>query len=400
MPEVLRVCLFSDPDSGDSPFRAPFEQINNLVVVGESFSWEDIRDWLTHGGVDVVAVNLDESDGHGLDIVQRISQLSPMCAIIGISQRADPESIIGAMRVGCNQFVRWPVDMKDLTNAIDRIRATRPATAGVAKQICVIGSSGGAGATTIACALAMELAQIARNQVALVDMNLEFGDVACAFDCHPRFSVADVCGGGAEVDTTLVRDALHSLPCNVSILARPERIGDAHHVTHEGVEAMFKVLADMFPYVIVDLPRAYSFLSALSLKEANRVLIVTQLGVSGVRNATRIYECLLQMETDENNIEIVINRCKGELDRLSPKDVEVHFNRPIFAMIPNDYRHVQNALDLGHPIASGAPRSPVHRAIQRMARQLVGDHETDTLEESNAGFMSRLWRRPAKAGRA
>jgi len=397
MAEAIRVFLFNQPEVGEVAFRAAFEGLENLNILGEFSSWDDLREHLGQTSVDIVAINLDEPDGIALDMVQAICQLAPGTGIIGISQRTDPATIIGAMRAGCNQFVCRPVDTGDLRNAIERIRATQPRVPEGSKRIYVIGSSGGAGATTIACHLAMELAHVTGRRAALVDLNLEFGDVACAFDCTPRFSVADVCGNEAGIDAVLVGNALHELPCNVSLLARPQYVEQAREVTPGGVDCMFKVLAEMFPYVVVDLPRAYSVLSAASLREAHRVLIVTQLGVSFIRNATRIYEALLQMGSDEGDIEIVLNRCKGKFERISARDVEAHFKRPIFAMIPNDYQHVQTALDLGHPMTADAPRSPANLAIRQMAQKLAADQVSSGARTVSPGFLARFWRRPAKA---
>ncbi|HNQ24211.1 MAG TPA: response regulator [Phycisphaerae bacterium] len=403
MADTLRLCLFDTLPSREPPFRGPFEQLKNALILGDFSQWDELREWLKHGSVDLVAVNLDGDTRAGLETVERITQLAPKCGILGLSSSRDPGSIIAAMRAGCSQFVCWPVDQADLEQAVERIRATRMSMHLGSKRFCVIGSSGGAGATTVACNLAMELGHLTDRRAGLVDLNLEFGDVACAFDCTPKFSVADVCREGVDLDRLLLSKAMHELPCNVSILARPDRIEDARAVTPEGVEQVLKALADMFPYIVVDLPRAYSFLSAAALRDAERVIVVTQLGVPFIRNATRIYECLLQMNTEEERIEIVLNRCKASFERITPEEVEAHFGRPIFATIPNDYRRVQSSLDFGHPIVADAPASPARVAIQEMARRLTSDNA----EEPNArpagarpGLWGKLWKRspaPAKA---
>ena len=170
--------------------------------------------------------------------------------------------------------------------------------------------------------------------------------------------------------------------------------------TPEGVSQVLRALGEMYPYVVVDLPRAYSFLSAAALRQAERVLIVTQLGVPFIRNATRIYECLLQMETDEDCIEIVLNRCKANFERVTPEDVEAHFRRPVFSMIPNDYRRVQSSLDFGHPLMTDDSSSPARVAIQDMARRIASDAGDEIVATAAAkpGLWRKLWGKPNKAG--
>ncbi len=392
MTDPLRVCCYDSVNGNETPLRAAFEPVPNIILLGSASNWKELSDWLRHGAPDVIAVNLDGHDEVELDIVHRAAAMAPNCGIIGFSRRTDASSIIAAMRAGCSQFVCWPVDQQDLANAVQRIRAARMAATHTSKRICVIGASGGAGATTIACNLAMELAHISNRRCALVDMNLEFGDVACAFDCTPRFSVADACREGVEIDRVLLGKALHELPCNVSILARPDRLEDVHLVSSEGVRAMVRVLGEMFPFVLLDLPRSFTPLSIAAVRDSDHVLIVTQLGVPFIRNATRVYESLREAKIADSSIEIVLNRCKSIYERITPDDVEAHFGKPVFAMIPNDYRRVQTALDLGHPIVADAPNTPARLAIEQMARKIAGETALDT-DPVAMGLFSRFWAR-------
>lgn len=402
MPEALRVCCYDRPTmEREMPLRAPFEGVRNLLIVGEAESWDELREWLRHGQLDVVAVNLDVDSDGGFEVVKRIAEFAPGCSIIGVSKNTDPHYIISAVRTGCTQFVTWPIDETDLNSALDRVRTTRTTVSSKndSKRICVIGSSGGAGATTLACNLAMELAHLSDRRSALVDLNLEFGDVACAFDCNPTYTVADICADQTNLDRTLLDKALFELPCNLSLLARPNKIEHARQVTPEGVHEMLEVLGTMFSYVVVDLPRTFSFLSTAAVENADRLLLVTQLGVPFIRNATRIYECLLQMGASENAIEIVVNRCTSHHGRITQSEVEEHFGRPVFAMIPNDYQQVQSALDLGHPIVTDAPASETRLAIQKMARTIANvkpEEEDSGGNGESSGFLRRFLKGASK----
>jgi len=266
------------------------------------------------------------------------------------------------------------------------------------KRVCVVGSAGGAGATTIACNLAIELAHLAGRRSALVDMNLEYGDVCSCFDAHPNHSIADVCRQGVEVDRVLLEKAMHELPCNVSILGSPKAIQETQEIVPESIGTMFKVMSGMFQSIVVDLPRYHGYLSSAALDSADYVLIVTQLGVPFIRNATRIVEALQSLEVPEGSVQIVLNRCNSAIDKITPEDVAEHFGKPIFAMVPNDYKRVQSSLDLGHPIGADAPSSPARVAIQGLARVILGVEEGGEAAEGKAGgILGKIWRRGAKA---
>jgi pilus assembly protein CpaE len=395
MADPLRVVLFNLLGTREMSFRAPFEQVPGIKILCETLEWVELKKLLREPGVDLVAIGLDDQHGTALDIVERVSQAAPDCGIIGISRSADPAAIIRAMRAGCSQFVCSPIDVDDLRNAVQRIRSTRQVMSHACERFCVIGSSGGAGATFIACHLALELAHVTDRQTALVDLNLEFGDVNCAFDCTPDFNIVNLCRPGVMIDSVMLSKGLHPVQGNVSILARPENIGDAREVTPEGVQNMFHALAEKFPYVVVDLPRAFDYLNAAAVADAAQILIVTQLSVPSLRNAGRVHRCLRDLGANDDHIGIVLNRCNSGYERITPEDVEEHFRRPPLAMIPNDYRRVQTSLDFGKPMEDGA-NTPARLAIRKLARTLIGESG----EKQSGGLLGKLlgWSSKEKNG--
>jgi pilus assembly protein CpaE len=369
------------------------------VIVDECQSWQPLQEHLRMGQVDLVALNLDAgSCDAAFHTLQRIAEVSPECGTIGISRDASPDRIIGAMRSGCGQFVKAPVDPQDLRDAIHRLRRVAVPAGTSCQRVCVVGSSGGAGATTVACNLAFELAQATERRCAIIDMNLQFGDVACAFDVSAKHSVSDVCGPSVEIDRTLIEMALEELPCKVSVLARPERIEGSYEVAPEKVFELFRILEQMFPFVVVDLPRHFGPASMSALNGADRVFLVTQLAVPIFRNALRMYDYLVGMGANEDRIELVLNRTRASHERVKPQEIEKQFGKPVFAVIPNDYKHIGASRDLGHPLMSDAPNSPARMAIQQLAVKIAAANlGEEALDGANASLFSKLTKRFAGA---
>ena len=200
---------------------------------------------------------------------------------------------------------------------------------------------------------------------------------------------------GAEIDRTVLENALEDLACNVSILTRPE-VELVEEVDVDSVEQMFRIMAQMFPFVVVDLPRYFSPPALVTLDGADQVLIITQLTIPHIRNATRIYEYLLRMGADESCVEVVLNRSNANFERITPEEVEKHFKRPIFASIPNDYKRIGASRDLGHPICTDSPNSPARLAIRDMAKILASEHLGEESVRTNAGLFGLFRRRHKK----
>lgn len=388
MSAMVRMYYLDSKRNGFSSVKPALDALDEVSVSGVYEQWEQLQAALGAQPVEAVVLHWD-SLAHPELLCRRISELAPKTAIVCLSEKADSDTIIAAMRSGCSQFVRLPIDPHDLAGAFERIRSLQATPGTIAHQtIGVLGAAGGAGATTVACNLAAEIAHLTSRPTAIVDLNLELGDVACAFDCEPKYSIADVCREGVEVDRAMLENAIEKLPDNVYLLARPRKIEDVYQISSDGIGAMLEILGEVCPCTVVDLPRAMFAVTEAVVSHVNRHLIVMQLTVPHIRNTTRILDCLRHIGVENKQIDVIVNRSQASHERLTIAEVEKHIQRPVFAQIPNDYKRVTESRDLGHPIVHGAPNSPARLAIQQIARKLLG--ATESQQKHGGGLFKKL----------
>lgn len=393
MSAIVRAYYLDSKHSGFSSVKSAIDALEQVSVVGVYDQWEQLQNALGAQSVEAIVLRWDAL-AHPELLCRRILELAPKTAIVCLSANADSDTIIAAMRAGCSQFVRVPIDAQDLAGAFERIRAlSAPAAANVHQRIGVLGSAGGAGATTLACNLAAEIAQLTNQPTAIVDLNLELGDVACAFDCEPKHSIADVCREGVEVDRAMLENAIEKLPDNVYLLARPQKIEDVYQISSDGISSMLDIFGELCPYTIIDLPRLMFSVTETAVSHVDRFLIVMQLAVPYVRNTMRILEFLCHVGVQNERVEVVVNRTQASHERMTIAEVEKHLKRSVFAQIPNDYKRVTESRDLGHSIVYGAPNSPARLAIQQIARKLLG--ATELQQKQNRGLFKKLLGRRA-----
>jgi MinD-like ATPase involved in chromosome partitioning or flagellar assembly len=101
------------------------------------------------------------------------------------------------------------------------------------------------------------------------------------------------------------------------------------------------------------------------------------------------------MGAADENVAIVVNRYKASYERIKQDEVEAHFNRPIYGLVPNDYRRMQSSMDLGQPVMHDAPNSPARLAIQQMAKKIAGPPPekagAPATQSQNSGLFGKLW---------
>ncbi|UCC32443.1 MAG: AAA family ATPase [Phycisphaerales bacterium] len=391
MIHLLRVCLYNtDPEASDELTRA-IQELNFGRLVAELNAPENLAAALHEQGINLVFFHLDPDPDPIVEVIEQISARYPALAMIAISHKTNPDAILAPMRAGCDQFVCEPINSTDLASAVSRVASKRLLTPPKSRCICVTGASGGTGTTSIACNLALEIADAANRECVLVDLDLQFGDVAVNFDCEPRYNLYDLAMAGSDLDRSVLSSTLTTLPCKVAILSRPEMIEQREAVTPDTIHRVIELLMGSFENTVIDVPRELNPWTAAAFSHAEHIFIVSQLLVPSLRHAKRYYDALLRTGIPEERLEFVVNRSDGRSGRVTVRDLEETVKKPVYACIPNDYQFVARSIDFGRPVASLDRSNPVRAAIGKMARKIISETATQPIQkDERRGFLSRL----------
>lgn len=392
MNSTIQACIFNaNPEAGDS-LRESVCAINFVRLLGEVSDAEGLAALLANAHPNLIFFQLDPDPPAVIAIVDEVSVRYPEMAMIAVGRNTDPESILAPIRAGCDQFVCWPIDPDDLATAVSRVAAKRLLSRSANQCTCITAASGGVGVTSLACNLALEIGQITDKPCALVDLDFQFGDLALLLDCDPKYTVYHLADSGVQFDRTVIESVVSKFTgTNVVLLPRPEKIEQADGISPDTVHRAIDLLKNIYEFTVVDVPRRLDPCTYAALGQADKVLIVSQLTVPSIRNATRYLEALVRAGIPEDRLEIVVNRADSSGGRVTTKDIEESIKKPVFGIVPNDYHYVSRSLDFGRPLAVTDRSSPVKGAISKIARSLVGEAARPTCgPTSRKGFLSRL----------
>lgn len=340
----------------------------------------------------LVVVNLDpephEMLGRLSPLVQRHGQID----FFVMSESVDPQLLMDAMHLGVKEFIALPVQPDRLKKGVERASRARRSASSQAKVITFIPTCGGCGATTAACNVAVTLAK--KGRTALIDLDLSGGTVAEALDLRPRFSIADVTGG--RLDRQLVDNALllHK-PSSLSVLARPEVPEDGLRVDAAGLNRLLTTMADGLDYIVIDSVLSVAPLWMAAVKGSDVVVLVVQLTVPSIRNATRYLGALRRMGVEvgdggaTGSVRVIANRFAKRGNEVTPEAAEKALGMKLSWMIPNDYRNASAATNYGEPIVLRSPRAEMSASLGQLAHMLNGRvpgmQKTDVVPAGNAG---------------
>jgi Flp pilus assembly CpaE family ATPase len=235
--------------------------------------------------------------------------------------------------------------------------------------VTVFSAKGGCGKTTLAINLGVALAKQAAARVCVVDLDLSFGDVAISLQLSPLRTIADGLAMVGHLDMAGTASLLTAYQPGLAMLLAPVTPGDAEKVPARLVGELLAVLRNMFDYVVVDTPAAFSEHVLTSIDVSSQLVLITTPDVPALKNLRVTLDMLDLLSYPRQIRSVVINRSDSKVG-LSLEHVERAVRCPISAYIPSS-RAVPISINKGVPITMDSPGHPVSQAIVKLAQQRI-----------------------------
>lgn len=296
----------------------------------------------------------------------------------------DPETVLAAMRAGIRDVVHPEADASELAALLHRAtrstsirrRGASGADAGDGdgtrgRVIAVVSPKGGAGKTTVATNLAVGLAASAPHATVVVDLDLQFGDVATALQLVPEHSLVDAVLPSAQRDNMVLKSYLAAHPSGLYALCAPESPAEGEQVTGEQVTGLLAQLAAEYAYVIVDTSPGLNETTLSALDQATDFVFVGGMDVPSIRGLRKEMDVLRELGMAPLTRHVVLNAADPR-DGLTQRDVEATLGVKVDLLIPNT-RAVRLSTNQGAPILHSVPRDPAAKALSRLVDRFAPD---------------------------
>ena len=369
------------------------DTIKTLIALDEGVDSELVRAALPEGQSDIQIVGLV----HGLDETWRILQETTtdllVIACAGHSDRAlflvdaavkqRPERPVIVLCEGsANGFIRrlfeaGADDIVMLPEPPDRVRFTLEKALArklgsavatgiaVAPMICVLGPKGGSGKTVTASNLTVGLA-MAGYSVALVDLDLQFGDVGLALGLAPDKTIYDLAKSGGSIDAEKIEAYLAEHSSGARVLLAPTRPDHATVVTVDFLRDVYAALRRSFDYVVVDTPPGFTPEVIASIDSSTHICLVGMLDSLSLKNTKLGLETLDLMGYDRERICLVLNRADSRVG-IEREDVVAVVGRTPDVLVPSE-REIPRSVNEGQPIVLAQDRTDAAKAFRDLAQ--------------------------------
>ena len=322
-------------------------------------------------GYNVIIIDLDSNPEQALDLVEHICSSNSSVTVMVYSGRSDSEMLVRCMRAGAREFLTAPFSQNTIAEALIRASVRRPTSAPKKKTLgrllVFTGAKGGSGVTTIASNFAVSLANESGQSTLLIDLDLPLGAAALDLGITAPFSALDALQNVNRLDSNFFARLLTKHSSGLSVLSAPDKYASVI-VPDESLEKLLTVARQDFDYVVIDAGSSMGSTFTLLVDAASSVYLVTQVGISELRNSNRLISQFFASRTTK--LQVILNRFTPRSLVIDEDSITKALTVPPAWKIPSDYPVVRQAQNSATPFALGD--SAIADVVRQMARTACG----------------------------
>lgn len=331
--------------------------------------------------VDVLVLGPDVDLERAFALATIFDRQHPDTAVVLAAEPA-PEIVLPAMRAGIRDLVAPQAEPEQLRVLLERAAGTaesrRRSPAGNGGEvrrrgrvIPVMSPKGGVGKTTVATNLAVGLAKAAPMGVVIVDLDLQFGDVASGLNLVPDHTISDAVFGTAAQDTMVLKAFLSAHPSGAYALCAPRHPADADLIKPVHITTLINQLSLEFQYVVVDTsPGVGEHLLAV-LEQATDGVWVCGMDVPSIRGLRSGLEVLRELDLMPPSRTIVLNFA-DKRSGLTVLDVESTIGLPVDVVLPRS-RSLPFSTNKGVPVLQDNVRDAAAKGLRKLVASFAPD---------------------------
>lgn len=391
--DVIPVVIIDSDNNSRFYLKSTLEELSYVKVINDFNNLTIGYNALIEERPAVVFIDVTDNNKQALQTIEKVYTHLRNCLIVATAVDNDSETVINSLKAGAIEFLPKPYQVKDLKITFKKIRtlirnAEEDETSG--KIYTIFSNKGGIGKTTLATNLALSLVELTGKRVALVDLNLQLGDVTTFLDISPSFDISYVATHLNRIDEAFLIGTLEKYKDKeLYILADPPYLEQAEDITSEQIVSILEILKSVFSYVIVDTTSSFDGKTLSALDISTNILLLSMVNLPSIRNTQRCLDLFNRLDYSEHKIKLMINRYLPN-DEISLEDVEDALGHQIFWKIPNDYFTVMSAINRGLPLYKISSESHISKNFLELASLLshtnFNEEKGPIIKESKSGL--------------
>lgn len=370
MKQAVPIIVISEREYTSELLKRYIQDCDTFSFLAQTFDFSKAYNAIKELSKVLVIADVSDYQEQGLNFISKITSEFNECRVIVLSDKPDVDLVIRAMRVGASDFLALPLIKEEFFEVLNKIycdlNLIKPKKS-KCRVITVYSNKGGVGKTSIATNLALELAKITKENVALIDLNFQLGDITTFLDLKPSFNISYMLQNLDKINEDFLLSTLEKYKdTSLYVLADPPYFKQVDDVSSKDITKLFNILRDTFSYVVVDTSGGFDSKAMTALENSDLVFLATIVNLPAIRNCQRCLELFEKLGFEEDKVQVLINRYM-ENDEIKAEDVEEVLGKKLYWKIPNNYFTMMSAINKGVPVCDINPDSNVALSYKNLA---------------------------------
>lgn len=366
-----------------------FESDSEIIVVGQASSAEEAVQQAKMLNPDIVLIGNHMPEIDAFTATDILSSEVPFSSVILMGPQGGSEDLRRAMLAGAKDFIVKPFPGDELSHAIKQVyvnqqrRKVEPLNHAGGKVVAVFSPKGGVGKTMLAANLAVALASNDNVKVAIVDCDLQFGDVAICLDVFPKASIADMVTDIEHLDDKVLSRYMISFNDNLSILPAPLQPEQAENIMAQHLDVILKLLKKKYQFIIIDTFSIFNDITLTLIDLSDLVLLLSAPDLMTTKKIKLSLETFEKLGYPHGKINLILNRANAE-GGLKINEIEESLHHQFVGALPSDSELVLSSINKGVPFVVSNPNSTLAREVFALAEKIT-KNELETPDKGSGG---------------
>jgi pilus assembly protein CpaE len=352
--------------------RATFGASQQIALTVVSGTIDGAGDDLSLADATVAVIDLDAAMPGEMQALERLmARIGAWPPVIVVTQTFDETVARTLLQMRVADFMVKPVSPVELVRTSARVAKSASADASDAEIYTFLPAAGGVGVTTLAVQTAMMLLNDGargKSSTCLVDLDFQHGACADYLDIEPRLNLGEIEPRPERLDRQLLEVMLSHHPSGLAVIAAPNRPAEMRSFDPDVVTRLLDMVSTNFDYVVFDMPRTWFSWTDSVLLGSNKLFIVSEMTVPGLRHAKELVSAVKERLGDGPKPQVIINRFEQKLfsSGLRKSDIEQVLGEAFAGCIPNNYSLVREAIDRGVPLDEIKPGNKITSQLKKL----------------------------------